>query len=194
MKAYIKEILHERNQIPENQYQAFSEKICESVLKLNEYQECDNLLIFYPYLGEVNVLNIAENAILRRKRVFFPKVTGDTTMDFIEVSALDDFDKGYKGILEPLGTALFDKQNILTKTVMILPGSAFDYNGNRAGYGKGYYDRYLEGCHTKITKVGVCFSLQMLKHLPDVKATDIPMDYVINEEMTVRRSKNGIFK
>ena len=70
--------------------------------------------------------------------------------------------------------------------MMILPGSAFDKSGNRAGYGKGYYDRYLEDCHNNITKVGVCFSIQMLKQLPDVKSTDIPMDYVINEENTVR--------
>ena len=74
-----------------------------------------------------------------------------------------------------------DKEHIEGKTIMILPGSAFDQYGNRAGYGKGYYDRYLEKCFDKIVKVGVCFSLQMLEKLPDVKTTDIPMDFIINE-------------
>ncbi len=194
MKSYIKEILDKRNKIPKEQYISFSKKICERIFDLDEYKACENLLIFYPYSGEADILMVARKAIEQGKQVFFPKVTGDTTMDFIEIKDLKDFNNGYKGILEPIGNQLFDKQNIIGKTLMILPGSAFDEYGNRAGYGKGYYDRYLETCHTHIIKVGVCFYLQMLKQLPDVKMTDIPMDYVINEENTVRSNKNGIIK
>ena len=186
MKAYIKEILDKRNNLSKEQYISFSKKICERVMELPEYEACVNLLIFYPYLSEVDILAVSRTAMEQGKRVFFPKVTSDTTMDFIEIKTLKDFHTGYKGILEPIGNQCFDKQNIIGKTMMILPGSAFDKNGNRAGYGKGYYDRYLENCHNNITKVGVCFSIQMLKQLPDVKSTDIPMDYVINEENTVR--------
>ena len=146
-------------------------------------------MIFYPYLGEVNVVPVALDALKNGKNVYFPKVTGSTTMDFIKVSKITDFQEGYKGIKEPVGNDLFDKNNILKKTLMILPGSSYDFFGNRTGYGKGYYDRYLENCHTKIIKVGVCFELQMLDEIQNVKLTDIPMDYVINENNIVRSKK-----
>ena len=189
MQENIREILKKRNQLPSEKYDLFSNKICQNILSLKEYQKAENLLIFYPYLGEVDVVPVALDALKNRKNVYFPKVTGSTTMDFIKVSKITDFQEGYKGIKEPIGNDLFDKNNIFKKTLMILPGSSYDFFGNRTGYGKGYYDRYLENCHTQITKVGVCFELQMLDEIQNVKSTDIPMDYVINENNIVR-SKN----
>ena len=41
-------------------------------------------------------------------------------------------------------------------------------------------------CFTKLTTIGVCFSLQILDKIPDVKDTDIPMDYVVNENQVIR--------
>lgn len=186
MKAYIKEILKKRNDISEENYSLFSQKICERIHNLKEYKECGTVLIFYPYSGEADILPIAKNALSEGKQVFFPRVTSDTEMEFVKIEDLNNFHEGYKGIMEPVGNILFNNENIRNKTVMILPGSAFDFTGNRAGYGKGYYDRYLEKCYTHITKVGVCFSIQMLKQLPDVKITDIPMNYIINENQIVR--------
>lgn len=189
MKTYIKEILERRKSLLKEEYVSYSEKICKKAEALEAFKNADNLLIFYPYSGEVNVLPLAIKFLSKGKNVYFPKVTGETTMDFIRVENPDDFFDGYKGIKEPKGNEIFDKHNINNKTIMILPGSAFDFLGNRAGYGKGYYDRYLEACYTHITKVGVCFSLQMLERLPDVKTTDIPMDYVINEKTIFRSDR-----
>lgn len=182
MKAYIKEILQKRCQLSLKDNKDFSEKIRQKVKELKEYKYSKNLLIYYPYFGEVDVLDIAKEALTEGKNVFFPKVTGETTMDFIKVIQLEDFIEGYKGIKEPIGEGVFDKHNICEPTLMILPGSCFDLSGNRMGYGKGYYDRYLEECYDKICKIGVCFSLQLLDEIPDVKATDIPMDYIICEK------------
>ena len=189
MQENIREILKKRNQLPSEKYDLFSNKICQNILSLKEYQKAENLLIFYPYLGEVDVVPVALDALKNRKNVYFPKVTGSTTMDFIKVSKITDFQEGYKGIKEPMGNEIFENDNISQKTLMILPGSSYDYFGNRTGYGKGYYDRYLENCYTQITKVGVCFELQMLDEIQNVKSTDIPMDYVINENNIVRSKK-----
>ena len=189
MQEITKEILKKRNQLSKEEYETFSLQVCKKVISLEEYQDAQNLLIFYPYLGEVDVVSVALNAFETGKKVYFPKVTGSTTMDFIKVSKITDFQEGYKGIKEPMGNEIFENDNISQKTLMILPGSSYDYFGNRTGYGKGYYDRYLENCYTQITKVGVCFELQMLDEIQNVKSTDIPMDYVINENNIVR-SKN----
>lgn len=185
MKTYIKEILDKRKNIPRREYTVFSEQICQKLLNLKEYYEAENVLVFYPYLGEVDILPFVLKAFSDKKNVYFPKVTGETTMEFIKVNSLDDFAEGYKGIKEPKGDMCFDRGNADVKTCMIAPGSAFDKYGNRCGYGKGYYDRYLEKCYKNITKIGVCFSIQMMDEMSDVKKTDIPMDYIINENETI---------
>ncbi len=186
MKTYIKAILEKRKNLPKQDYILFSEKICQKVLELKEYQNAENVLAFYPYLGETDILPIVQHALSLGKNVFFPKVTGDTTMEFIKVSSMADFSEGYKGIKEPIGENCFNKLAVKGSTCMLTPGSSFDRQGNRTGYGKGYYDRYLADCYDKITKIGVCFSLQMLEKISDVKETDIPMDYVIDEKNTIR--------
>lgn len=190
MKTYTKAILEKRKNLPKRDYILFSEKICQRVMELKEYQNAENILAFYPYLGETDILPVVRHALLLGKNVFFPKVTGDTTMEFIKVSSIEDFSEGYKGIKEPIGEYCFSKLTVKGSTCMLTPGSTFDIHGNRSGYGKGYYDRYLADCYKKIIKIGVCFSLQMLEKIQDVKETDIPMDYVINEENTIRSDKS----
>lgn len=187
MKLYIKHILEQRKQLSKEDYSTFSKKICDKVAMLDEFQKSANLLFFYPYLNEVEICPLFQIALAEGKNIYFPKVTGEETMDFIKINNFNDFEEGYRGIREPKGTEIFDKHNPDSKTLMILPGSVFDDFGNRCGYGKGYYDRYLSDCFENITKVGVCFSLQMIDEIPDVKPTDIPMDYVINEEKIIRR-------
>lgn len=189
MKTYTSEILEKRKQLSIDNYECFSKKICQKIEELDEYQNAENLLIYYPYLGEADVLYLVNKAFNENKNIYFPKVLNDSSMAFIKVDSLHQFEEGYKGIKEPKGNEVFDKSAICSPTIMILPGSIFDTFGNRNGYGKGYYDRYLEDCHTDITKVGVCFSLQMLSKIPDIKPWDVPMDYVVNEDAVIKRKK-----
>ena len=41
--------------------------------------------------------------------------------------------------------------------VVFVPLLAFDLEGNRVGYGKGYYDRFLKNCTSECIKIGVSF-------------------------------------
>ena len=63
---------------------------------------------------------------------------------------------------------------------MLVPGVAFDLEGNRIGYGKGYYDNYLKD-YPEILTVGICFSNQILEKIP-FEDCDIRLDYVISEK------------
>ena len=187
MKTLIKDVLKKRNQILKEDYDLNSGKICKSIIEMHEFVESENLLVFNPYLNEADIWPFINEAVVLGKQTYFPKVISDTEMIFVFANKPEDFKEGYKGIKEPIGTIVFDKNNISGKTLMVLPGSVFDYRGNRCGYGKGYYDRYLENCSEHIVKVGVCFSIQMIDEITDIKPTDIPMDYVVNEKEIVRR-------
>lgn len=77
------------------------------------------------------------------------------------------------GILEPTGQQCPGLDCI---DLVLVPGVAFDREGNRLGRGKGYYDKILRGISA--WKIGIGFDFQVLDHIP-VEAFDVKMDEVI---------------
>jgi len=62
--------------------------------------------------------------------------------------------------------------------VVFIPLLAFDQNGNRVGYGKGFYDRFLANCQPKTTKIGLSF-FEAETEITDVFKSDIKLDYCV---------------
>lgn len=62
-----------------------------------------------------------------------------------------------------------------------IPLLAFDHKGNRAGYGQGFYDRFLGQCRDDITKIGLSF-FKAEPHAFETNAHDIPLDYCVTPE------------
>lgn len=83
--------------------------------------------------------------------------------------------EGY-AIPEPVGALFTDLKQI---DLVLVPGVAFDREGNRLGRGKGYYDRILK--QTPAYKIGLCFDFQLLDCVP-TEEHDIKMDRVISNE------------
>ena len=82
------------------------------------------------------------------------------------------------GLLEPT------KSNFLIPDLMLIPIVAFDKDKYRLGYGKGFYDRYLNKYLKKfknILTIGVAFSFQKHHKLPKDK-NDVKLDYILTEK------------
>ena len=82
------------------------------------------------------------------------------------------------GILEPI------KTQAKVPNIMLVPILAFDKNKNRLGYGKGFYDRYLNKYlkqFKNILTVGVAFSFQRHHKLP-INQKDVKLDFIITEK------------
>ncbi|MEI7581428.1 5-formyltetrahydrofolate cyclo-ligase [Runella sp.] len=81
------------------------------------------------------------------------------------------------GILEPnpVHSLQYAVQNI---DLVIVPLLAFDKYGNRVGYGKGFYDRFLSKCRSNVIKVGVSF-FEPADRITDINPLDIRLDYCI---------------
>lgn len=62
--------------------------------------------------------------------------------------------------------------------VVFVPLLAFDKQGNRVGYGKGFYDRFLKQCKTDVVKIGLSL-FDAEEEIEDVLENDIPLDYCI---------------
>lgn len=82
------------------------------------------------------------------------------------------------GIVEPDGNEVVEPEDI---DMIIIPMLAFDRMGNRVGYGKGFYDRFLHRCKADCLKVGLSY-FEPVEEISDVHAGDVRLDLCITPE------------
>ena len=106
------------------------------------------------------------------KKIILPTVVGDDIIP-VELKRDTDFAIGDFNILEPQNEPYDGSYDLI-----VVPGVAFDRNGNRIGRGKGYYDRFLCN-HLEVTRIGICFDFQLVDEVP-TEDNDIKMDEIIS--------------
>lgn len=74
--------------------------------------------------------------------------------------------------------------------VVFIPLLAFDAKGQRVGYGKGFYDRFLSECKPNVIKIGLSF-FEAEEELIAANETDIPMDYCVTPFQVYKFTVNG---
>lgn len=177
------QMIAQRNALTAEQVKQKSTAIAQNVFMLPEYAEADHVLLYADYRHEVMTKEIFDDAILRKKKVYFPKCNPENgNMEFYQVVSVRQLTDGYKGIKEPIVNPehvyRYQKEE---NTLVIIPGVAFDMNGHRIGYGKGYYDRYLQD-KRQLTAVALAYAQQLVDEIPQ-EAFDIRMDKIVTEEI-----------
>lgn len=81
-------------------------------------------------------------------------------------------------IMEPAGGNQVASSNI---DLVLVPLLAFDERGNRVGYGKGFYDRFLAQCRKDVIKVGLSF-FEAEPLIEDTDEFDIPLTYCVTPQ------------
>ena len=150
------------------------------VLLKKKKQNSKNILsLYYPSNYEVNVLSLFKLIKKMKIKTVLPVTKLNNQMNFVEWKYLDPLKVNQFGMLEP---SIQDKK--LVPNFMLVPLLAFDNNNYRLGYGKGYYDRFLNKflkIKKNITTIGVAFSSQKYNKLP-VSNLDIKLDYILTEK------------
>lgn len=82
------------------------------------------------------------------------------------------------GIPEPLDGIEIPSKKI---EVVFIPLLAFDKKGHRIGYGKGFYDRFLDSCQPETLKIGLSF-FEAEEGLIEYNEHDIPLDFCVTPE------------
>ncbi len=150
-----------------------SEKLAQLFLVSEAYRRAKTIYGYLPYNQEVRTVPMLEKALSDGKRVAVPKCYGDE-MRFLYMEDLSKVEKGYANIPEPIADGpVADDPTAL----VLMPGLAFDPQGNRMGYGGGFYDKFLAAEPDHPT-LALCYEFQMMDHL-ETEAHDIPVDYVI---------------
>ncbi len=175
-KALRAEYRRLRDEIPTEEKASMDQSICRLISQTPEFQKAETVLLYYPIKGEIDLLPLV--ALCRRsgKEVGFPISKEDGTLAFRSLAKGERLTTGAYGIPEPSEES--KPSTINEKTLCILPGLSFDKSGNRLGYGKGYYDRFLE--HFPGMTLGAAYSKALAEELP-TDAHDRPVDTVVCE-------------
>lgn len=178
-KEIRKYIFGRRKETSVEEVEENSRVICEKILALPEFQQADCVYAYADYNKEVITKGIIEAAWKAGKRVAVPKVTGAHEMKYYYITSFDQLSPGYFQIPEPS-----EGEEALEETAfLVVPGVAFDINRHRAGYGQGFYDRYLSR-HPKHKTVAVAFEFQIVEEVP-AEVTDIFPQKVVTEARVI---------
>ncbi len=148
------------------------------LIKLRVKKKLIRISLYFPSNFELNVLKILEFNKISKQDILLPVTHKKKLMNFFSWKKNEVLFVNKFGILEPA------KTQAKVPDVMIVPLLAFDKDKYRLGYGKGYYDRYLNKYlkqFKNILSVGVAFSFQKHHKLP-VNNNDVKLDFIITEK------------
>lgn len=162
------------------------EEIQTTFLKSDVYRNAKSILCYCALDDEISTDKIILTALNDKKIVAAAKcLDKNGNMDFFVINSLDDLSSGAYNIREPKDNCAL--VNDFTNSIIIVPALCFDSNGYRLGYGKGYYDRYLQK-HSLIS-VGLCYNSNIVNQLP-IDKYDKSVDYIVTQNKIIF-CKNG---
>jgi 5-formyltetrahydrofolate cyclo-ligase len=106
---------------------------------------------------------------------FYAPISNNATfeMDFYRIESYDYLTKGAFGILEPRNKFIIQPSEL---DVILIPLLAFNLQGHRVGYGKGFYDRYFNRTNKNIVKIGISL-FDSIEIIEDINPLDVPMNF-----------------
>ena len=168
LRSHIKTLKkqHSKEQLLEQ-----SKLILNKLENNRHFIEAKNVMLYSSLPDEVHTHDFLEKW-RDEKRIILPTVVGNDIIP-VELKKDTDFAVGDFNILEPQNEEYTGDYDLI-----VVPGVAFDKNGNRIGRGKGYYDRFL--CkHLNVARIGICFDFQLVDEVP-TEDNDIKMNDVIS--------------
>ena len=183
-------ILGARDLLSASERHEKSSSAIQNFWSLPEMKHWSTLFIYVNFRSELETLELIRLCLSQGKRVAVPLVDA-STVSMIPLLIQDpekDLVSGYYGIPEP------DPQKSLRVAAReidaaVIPGSVFDIQGGRLGYGGGYYDRFLVNDAPQAKRIGLAFEMQVVEKVP-VEPHDQPLDILITEKGIVNLPRN----
>ena len=136
------------------------------------------LALYYPANFEINILKLLDINYMKNQKILLPITEKKNNMNFFQWDKNQVLFVNKYGLLEP------EKTGVKIPNLILVPLLAFDKYKYRLGYGKGFYDRYLNKYlknFKDILTVGVAFSFQKYHKLPRNKF-DVKLNFILTEK------------
>lgn len=168
------ELLLKRKNIDKKAKHEIDLEIQSRLLMTDEYRECKTVLIYVSKENEIDTFGIINAAFANNKRVAVPVTGDDYSLEFYYINSTEELKPGKFNVLEP--SELNEKVTGFSDSMCIVPALCCDLSGNRVGYGKGCYDRFLaDYTGKKVCLVYSDFVFPSVEH----SEFDVPVDTIV---------------
>ncbi|GAB5408746.1 MAG: 5-formyltetrahydrofolate cyclo-ligase [Balneolaceae bacterium] len=173
-----KKLISQRKSFSLKEWHEKSELIKKHVLASKEFK---NASIIHCFISinerfEVETHSLIEEALLEGKRIVVPVMNGNGTLIHSELTDLSELEVNKWGVPEPKQIKIFE---INFLDLILVPLLGADSNGNRLGYGKGFYDRFLD--EVKAVSFGMLFDEFIIEEIP-IEPFDRKLNGLISEK------------
>lgn len=174
LRIYYKKL---RGFLTENEKEERSLAIANKLLSLDIWNKTYfHLFLTIEELNEINTEFILQILMGKDKEIVISKTDFDKQkMIHYLLTENTKIKKNQYNIPEPIDGIEVPSDKI---DVVFVPLLAFDKKGNRVGYGKGFYDNFLNECKTDVLKIGLSF-FEPEEEIDDVSGSDIPLGFCV---------------
>lgn len=178
-KAELREeLLERRKQLSPEVYREGSARITEHLIHHSYFKQAESVHCYFSIRErkEVDTTAIRQNILQDGKRLVVPVMKfSPPRLYHVEPDSIDNMEPNDWGVPEPIdGTEVSPAELDL----VIVPMVGGDRKLNRIGYGKGFYDRFLQEVDCPV--VGLCFGTCIIDEIPSEKF-DVKMDKIVTE-------------
>ncbi|MDR0617304.1 MAG: 5-formyltetrahydrofolate cyclo-ligase [Endomicrobium sp.] len=165
--------------------QGYSMEIACKARKLSLYKKAKTVMAYLSCGSEVSTDCLVNFAFEDKKEVSVPAITDvkNSKMQAVRLLKLENANQLVCAIRQPKA----DKSDFVGKDsidLIFVPGIVFSRQGYRIGYGKGFYDSWLQDVDSAKT-VGLAYDFQIVKEIPSLEY-DLPVGCIVTEKRVIK--------
>jgi len=189
-KRLREKLLKRRDSIPPEQKALKEAAIEKSLFDLDVFKSAKTILMYVSFRSEVDTTGYLDDLLKIGIKLILPVVDSrHNVLKLYEVKDTSELAPGYMGIPEP---DIRENRRVTIKEIdlVVIPGTGFDINGNRLGYGGGYYDRLLSYESKQLAQIehiptiALAFEEQIGEEIP-AEPHDITVDMIITDKRVI---------
>ena len=158
--------------------------VAKRLATLPAFAVAKSLVVYVSFGNEIETHDLIRHLLAAGRQVCVPAFHAGAYL----AAEIQDFDQdlvaGKLNILEP---KLLRRVPVTRPDAWLVPGLAFDRNGNRLGRGKGCFDALLQ--HARGVKIALTHDFQLLNEVP-TEPHDVRMDFIVTENQVVQCTRN----
>lgn len=178
-KTYLKK----RQELSSSKFEEESSQLIQNTIELiKKYKpKCVHCFLPIHSKGEINTTPIVQYCWKNNINVVVPVSNfEDGTIKTAEFRPHTKTKQTKNNITEPIDPVWKKHDNI---DIVITPLLAFDPQGYRVGYGKGFYDRFFASLHKDVKRVGISL-FKPYKDIENINEYDVPLTHCVTPDKT----------
>lgn len=180
LKSSIRQHHHTlRRSLRDSEWKEYSSRIIDKLMAVDEFRSAS---VVHTYVSmeknrEVYTGHLIQACIKSGKQVIVPRIKSEGELTHHEITSVGSLSVNKWGVYEP---SKEDEVELPDNLLVVVPMVAADFNRERLGYGKGYYDRFLSSVNA--TKVGLCYNFNLSWTPLPTDSFDVKMDKIISDQ------------